>query len=127
MTRARKICFVLPPCSAKVTVVSTSNIGLPFSSSAALVKTSLSGFNDFPVNAGHWIDGAIRAAHVNADGATGPSVQLAYPVRKSLRTPPLRHALCFGPGFEHQLSRGVKDSRYTHLRLSLCQIVSQSM
>src|SRR5204862_431791 len=43
ITRVLKICFVLPPSSAKVTVVSISNMGLPAASSAALVKTIRSG------------------------------------------------------------------------------------
>ena len=43
ITRARIVCFVLPFCSAKVTVVRTSNMGLPSAPRAALVKTSLSG------------------------------------------------------------------------------------
>src|SRR5437016_2831322 len=43
MTRALTVSVVLPPCSAKVTVVSTSKSGLPALSRAALVKTSRSG------------------------------------------------------------------------------------
>src|SRR5207302_10870207 len=41
--RALTVSVVLPPCSAKVTVVSTSKSGLPALSRAALVKTSRSG------------------------------------------------------------------------------------
>jgi hypothetical protein len=47
-------------------------MGLPSPPRAALVKTSLSGSDDLVINARHWIDGAIGAAHVEAEDATRP-------------------------------------------------------
>src|SRR5271156_1900448 len=41
-----------------------------------------------PILAGHRINRTVGSAHVDADGASGPRVQLADGVRESMRTPP---------------------------------------
>jgi hypothetical protein len=53
----------------------------------------------------------MGAAHVDADRAAWPHIQLTNRVRKSVRTPPLGHALWIGLHLPHKLTSNVEDSR----------------
>jgi hypothetical protein len=106
-TRARTVTVVRPACPENVTVSSTWKSGRLPGSSAALVKTSRSPATT-SILADHRIDGAVGRAHVDADGAAGPDIELADRIREALRAPPLRHAIGIGPRREHSLERRIE-------------------
>src|SRR5882762_1350307 len=83
------------------------------------------GLEDLVVNARHGIDGAVGAAHVNADRPAGPHIQVTDWVRKPAGAPPLCHLLWIGPGLEHEFPRRVKDAREHQLTLFVCHDVSR--
>src|ERR1700722_15593367 len=55
--------------------------------------------------------GTVRAAHVQAPGASGSDVHLINSGGKSARTPPAGDVLGGGPELEDQLARGVEGAR----------------
>src|SRR5208282_976024 len=74
-------------------------------------------FDDLPILAGHRINRTVGCAHVDADGASRPRVQLADGVRESMRTPPLLHVFGIGPSLEDERTRRIKCARHDEFPL----------
>ena len=58
----------------------------------------------------HGKDGAVGAAHVDADGAARTRVKLVHGVGELMRSPPLCEMLGFGPCLEDEGARRVEDA-----------------
>src|SRR5271156_2876166 len=76
-------------------------------------------FNLFKCPA-HGKDGAVGAAHVDANGAAGTRVKLVHSAGEVMRAPPLNEVIGFGPRLENEAARGVEDAGESEFLAGAC-------
>ena len=96
------VSFVFAPCSAKVTVVSSSWPGRAVGILPGEGEDDALRLDDFAIDAALPVIGALRRAHAEAVGAADADVHLAVDRGEALRSPPARDVLRLRPRLEHQ-------------------------